>query len=140
MNEHRNILEDPSLKHNPFSMPEGYLESLEDAMHEQIATEEKPSGGFIAVLKPALLLAAMFALIFVMGYGVLSLTDTTHPHREVEPSIALLEEGLVESSFIDFYEESDESQDGSIDEDEILDYLSCSLSYSSIAEAFAQIK
>lgn len=140
MNENKNILEDPSLKCNPFSMPDGYIESLEDALHEQIATEEKPSGGFIAVLKPALLLAAMFALIFAMGYGVLSLTDATHPHKAAEPSIALVEEGFVESSFIDFYEESDESQDGSIDEDEILDYLSCSLSYSSIAEAFAQIK
>ena len=140
MNENKNILEDPSLKCNPFSMPDGYIESLEDALHEQIATEEKPSGGFIAVLKPALLLAAMFALIFAMGYGVLSLTDATHPHKAAEPSIALLEEGLVESSFIDFYEESDESQDGSIDEDEILDYLSYSLSYSSLAEAFAQIK
>lgn len=140
MNEHRNILEDTSLKHNPFSMPEGYLERLEDAMHEQIAAETRPHNAFVAVFKPALLLAAMFALIFAMGYGVLSLTDATHPHKAAEPSIALVEEGFVESSFIDFYEESDESQDGSIDEDEILDYLSCSLSYSSIAEAFAQIK
>ena len=141
MNENKNILEDPSLKCNPFSMPDGYIESLEDALHEQIATEEKPSGGFIAVLKPALLLAAMFALIFAMGYGVLSLTDATHPHKAAEPSIALVEEGFVESSFIDFYEDSpNEGQEASFDEEEILDYLSYSLSYSSLAEAYAQIK
>ena len=80
MNEMKDILSNRGQADNPFRMPEGYLDSFEDRLMARLAAEEteatQPKRPVWRILKPALTLAAMFALIFGMGYGVLSLTHT----------------------------------------------------------------
>ena len=86
MNHQQNIDDNPQLKRNPFKTPEGYLESLEEKILSLagIAQNEEAQevvtslrrGRWFGVLKPALLLACTFGVIFGMGYGVLRLTDT----------------------------------------------------------------
>ena len=40
MNEEKDILKDLASKDNPFRMPEGYLDSLEDRLMARIAEED----------------------------------------------------------------------------------------------------
>lgn len=70
-----NNISDSRLKSRPYTIPEGYCESLESRVSERIGTEEA-GGRAWSVIKPAALLTFMFALIFGIGYATLSLTGT----------------------------------------------------------------
>ena len=128
---------------NPFRMPEGYLESFEDRLMARIAAEaeEKPKRRIWVVLKPALTLAAMFALIFGMGYGVLSLTHTAQ--RNNVPSGAsdyatVVEELIRPASLINYYEMDGQSTEEELDDETLVDYLASELSFAELAEIYAQ--
>lgn len=131
---------------NPFRVPEGYLDSFEDRLMERIAAEEadasqaKRQRPVWRILKPALTLAAMFALIFGMGYGVLSLTHTLDRGAGTAASeFASAEEEMIRPvSLINYYQaaESDE-ETAELDEETLLNYLA-ELSYADLAEIYAQ--
>ena len=139
MTNKQNILESPKLKESPFRMPEGYLEALESSVGERISKEER--SGLSAVLRPAIALVFTFALIFGMGYGVLSLTDTLNKHDSKE-DILLVEQGWIKSNFVDHFDmdEDEEAETDSLDEEEIIDYLSGQLSIVEISELYAQVQ
>ena len=143
MNETKNILDDNRLKEDPFRMPDGYLESLEASLNEKI--EQGETGGrwfeFKKVFKPAITLAAMFLLIFGMGYGALSLTGTLHEKSVnagsnfTSAGYELFEGGFLNSSFIDFYSEDMEAfEERNLEDDDIFDFLSSELSYEDLSE------
>ncbi len=96
-------LASPELRQNPFSAPAGYMDSFEerimqrignlapqDAQQQSLAQQESSSQqhdsgqqhvsgqqhglGLRALLKPAIGFAASFALLFSLGYGIISLT------------------------------------------------------------------
>ena len=96
-------LASPELRQNPFSAPAGYMDSFEerimqrignlapqDAQQQSLAqqqcsgqqeslTQQESSSqqhglGLRALLKPAIGFAASFALLFSLGYGIISLT------------------------------------------------------------------
>ncbi len=80
------ILGQSSLKENPFGTPNGYFETMQQEVMEKISripvaapydeqTAEPVT--LLTYLKPALGLAAVFAIIFGMGYGVMSLTGVS---------------------------------------------------------------
>lgn len=130
---------------NPFRIPEGYLESFEDRLMQRIAAEEEASvrpqrRPVWRILKPALTLAAMFALIFGMGYGVLSLTHTLERGTGTNASdyADAAEELILRSSnlfLLDFDQDEDETE---IDEEDIVSYLVSELSFEALAEIYAQ--
>ena len=131
---------------NPFRMPEGYLESFEDRLMQRIAEEEAAPTvkrrTVWTVLKPALTLAAMFALIFGMGYGVLSLTHTLdRGARSGAEEYATVEEEFIKpSSIINYYQMEGQAEESSeIDEEALIDYLASSLSFADLADIYAQI-
>lgn len=78
------ILSRSSLKENPFGVPEGYFESMQQEILEKISAvpvnvpemgepESEPVTLF-TYLKPAIALASVFAIVFGIGYGTMKLT------------------------------------------------------------------
>lgn len=92
-------LASPELRQNPFSAPAGYMDSFEERIMRRIGNlapqeslgqqeslaQQQGSGqqhlsgqqhglGLRALLKPAIGFAASFALLFSLGYGIISLT------------------------------------------------------------------
>ena len=129
---------------NPFRIPEGYMDSFEDRLMQRIAAEEAESKqprqrSVWRILKPALTLAAMFTLIFGMGYGVLSLTHTLgRGTGTTAPDYARAAEDRVLRSVNFNYYDLDPDEGTEIDEEDIVSYLVSELSFSELAEIYAQ--
>lgn len=147
MNEEKDILKDLARKDNPFRMPEGYLDSLEDRLMARIAEEETAASTterqrpVWRILKPALTLAAMFALIFGMGYGVLSLTHTLGRGvgTTATDGVASAEEELIRPiSLIDYYQSAEPEETSELDEETLVSYLASELSWADLADIYAQ--
>ena len=146
MNEQLDILERARQAGQPFKMPEGYLDGLEDRLMARVSLEAQPAPTrkqrIWTVLKPALALAATFALIFGMGYGVLSLTHTLGGDRAAGTTAgyATAEEELIRpSSVINYYQNDDSAEsEEEIDEDTLIDFLATEMSFSDLAEIYAQ--
>ena len=144
MNEQKDILERARQGEAALRVPEGYFDSLEDRVQARIAAEAdsagRKRGPVWSILRPALTLAAMFALVFGMGYGVLSLThtlDRSAASTEVSGYATVEEEMISPVSLINYYQ-SDPGEETELDEDTIVSYLASALSYSELAEIYAQ--
>ena len=148
MNERMDIDFDRIKTDNPFRIPEGYLASFEDRLMARIAAEEaeasqeKRPRPVWRILKPALSLAAMFALIFGMGYGVLSLTHTLDRGAgTAAEGYASAEEELIRPvSLINYYQSDNPVEESTeLDEETLIDYLATELSFADLAEIYAQL-
>lgn len=128
----------------PFRVPEGYFDALEDRVMARIAMEEAPETDrrrVWTVIKPALALAATFALIFGMGYGVLSLTQTLKRGNgtpEAPGYATTVEEWITPASLINYYEMDAQPVEEEIDEETLVNYLASELSFTQLAEIYAQ--
>ena len=145
MNEQKDILERARQAGDSFRMPEGYFETLEDRLMARIAEEAAPqpkARRVWTVIKPALALAATFALIFGMGYGVLSLTHTLDDgigSTDVQGYASAEEELIQPSSVITYYQTDDPAEpEEEIDEETLVSFLASELSFSNLAEIYAQ--
>lgn len=109
------ILSRKELKENPFGVPAGYFQMLEGDVMQKIRKEgllsqgeveqtPAPALGFLNILKPALSLAAVFAIIFGLGYGAMSLTDTLDKSQEGQTEM-VAEQSLDLSSGTELSEE-----------------------------------
>jgi hypothetical protein len=100
-NKHKNILENSTLKANPFIVPNGYFAEVERSVMETITPTGQQPGknrfGIIEILKPAIGLAACFALIFGIGYGALYLTGNTESKNSTS-TVQIAEENIPEST------------------------------------------
>ncbi|MBQ1219563.1 MAG: hypothetical protein IIX76_06365 [Bacteroidales bacterium] len=100
-NKHKNILENSTLKANPFIVPNGYIAEVERSVMETITPTGQQPGknrfGIIEILKPAIGLAACFALIFGIGYGALYLTGNTESKNSTS-TVQIAEENIPEST------------------------------------------
>lgn len=115
------ILSDSHLREEPFKLPGGYVEELENRVSEQIGS--KATGGSAwSVAKPAVLLAFMFVLIFGIGYATLSLTDT------LNKGVSHQETAELPSTF----ELDDDTSD------DIIDYLAQTLTLEDISSYAAE--
>ena len=129
MNEMKDILSNRGQADNPFRMPEGYLDSFEDRLMARLAAEEteatQPKRPVWRILKPALTLAAMFALIF----------GTT-----AADTYATAEEEMIRPvSLINYYQTAEsEEESADLDEETLLNYLATELSFADLAEIYAQ--
>ena len=108
-------MSEDKIHNNPFTVPEGYFAELEDRLREVALSPKAQSVGWLAKVKPAMMLALMFGVIAGFGWIVSKITSLlyTDPMESEDPITAMIEEGWLESSFI--YAYSDE-----IDVDEAL--------------------
>jgi hypothetical protein len=101
-------MSEDKIHNNPFTVPEGYFAELEDRLREVALAPEPQSVGWLAKVKPAMMLALMFGVIAGFGWIVSKITGLlyTDPVESDDPITAMIEEGWIESSFI--YAYSDE--------------------------------
>ena len=90
-NTTEDILSKSSLKENPFGVPKGYFDAMKQEIMETISAKgaaqqeevETSPVTFMAYLKPALSLAAVFAIVFGMGWSVMKVTEIYTPKTEL---------------------------------------------------------
>jgi hypothetical protein len=82
----------------------------------------------------------MFALVFGMGYGVLSLTHTLGRDKtpDAAATYATAEEEMIRPASLINYYQSEPVEEPELDEETIVDYLASSMSFSELAEIYAQ--
>ena len=167
MSDKNEFLELMKESSNPFKVPEGYLEGVGDLIMSKIGVSEAGADadgadgadvadvadvaeeprGWRAVVKPIIYMAAMFGVIFGMGYGVMALTHTSErlPAAVVgsgESRIAEVDNGFLDASFIEFLDvaslDSDSASQEPLSDDEIVSYLTNELSINELASYLAQ--
>ena len=141
MNEVNNTFEQLRLS-NPFKTPEGYLEGLESSLMERVAAAEvvEPRG-WRAVVKPIIYMAAMFGVIFGMGYGVMALTHTSErlPSAPASESrVAAVDHGFLDASFIEYLDVASLESEEALGDEDIVSYLLDELSINDLASYLAQ--
>lgn len=130
MKDTKNILEQEALKQSPFTVPEGYFVTVEDRVRERIAAPARTSRLWM-VLKPAITVAAMFLIIFGIGYATLSLTGTLNSGRQAQMlADADTEISVVEAGLNDAIEE--------IPDDELMEYISDTVSWADLQTFIAE--
>ena len=115
-------MNNPDLKKNPFRVPEGYFDSLEDRIREKIAEEESISSEkpkkFYFHIKSAVSMAASLLLLFGLGYGIMTVVSFFGNNETGDDAdrIVYIEEGFLRSSFIDFmYDDIDYNDEVKLD-------------------------
>ncbi len=127
-------INNPHLKENPFTVPEGYFLNLRENISEMISSErvEESKIGFWRLVKPQLALVSTFAAIFLIAYGALTLFSPEIIKSKMSSVSAngeasLFESGFLKTSFIDFIdfeEDALNSSSDTIDSDDLVKYIS----------------
>lgn len=80
----QDILERASLRENPYSLPQGYFAMVEDSVQKRIHNQEsaEPQNRLVEMLKPCIMLAVTFGVIFGLGYGAMYITGTASQSEE----------------------------------------------------------
>ena len=101
MKDFKDILEEKKLKENPFGVPQGYFESMRQEVMEKISAtpvyvpEKEEPATFMTYFKPAFALAAVFAIVFGMGYGAMYMTGTVQDEETQLQAQQTLEENAT---------------------------------------------
>lgn len=101
MKDFKDILEEKKLKENPFGVPQGYFESMRQEVMEKISAtpvyvpEKEEPATFMTYFKPAFALAAVFAIVFGMGYGAMYITGTAQDEETQLQAQQTLEENAT---------------------------------------------
>ncbi len=121
-------------KENPFRTPENYFEDFSARLQIKLETEKekgstKTQSRIIQFLKPALGLAAGFALIFMLAYWPLTKLTSNQQAKnnsiqtdETDMIFTSLVEGMDENSFFAMLGESEST--GQLSDDDLANYLS----------------
>ncbi|MFA6336215.1 MAG: hypothetical protein WCX48_11830 [Bacteroidales bacterium] len=126
MKEKFNI-DQPHLRENPYTVPEGYFRSFQCSISERISHKDSKVGVW-SLIKPQLALVSTFAIIFLMGYGAMQLFSPSTIESGSQTVVAntqSIEENHLETSFIDFFDEETDSltKKKEIDPGQIIEYL-----------------
>ncbi len=135
MDELKNIAPELSKlkKENPFGTPKNYFNDFSARLHTELEKEKaapaEQKTRLIQLLKPALGLAASFALIFLLVYVPLKtftpseVTEVAENSEYSDSELINLLEKLDENSFFALLEESSDDQETFSDED-LMAYVS----------------
>ena len=111
--EPEDILGRSSLKENPFGVPQGYFENMQQEVMDKIAATSVANSvpdiaqaepvTFLTYFKPAISLATVFGIIFGLGYGTMKLTGSYHndiPESVLSETSSETSTGLSEEEII----------------------------------------
>ena len=109
--EPEDILGRSSLKENPFGVPQGYFENMQQEVMDKIAATSVADEDiaqaepvtFLTYFKPAISLATVFGIIFGLGYGTMKLTGSYHndiPESVLSETSSETSTGLSEEEII----------------------------------------
>jgi hypothetical protein len=130
-------------KEQPFGVPDKYFDDFSARLHHRLEAEKQalpqPKNTFIRYLKPALGLAASFALIFMLVYwpvktflpNYLAKTNTFIESTNEEDAFLTFIEKLDENSFFALLQESKSNEktvNGDFNDEELMSYLSSNVS------------
>lgn len=136
----------------PFKVPDGYFNTLEERIEAKIKEEAEPvssKGKIIRMLKPALAMAASFALVFLLVYYPLSVflpaylaknADTPLEQNQPESEEDILFSYLSISAYSAYDllgSENGEESTKQVSDEEVLDYLTVSMNET---EIYAELK
>ena len=142
--EPEDILGRSSLKENPFGVPQGYFENMQQEVMDKIAATSVADEDiaqaepvtFFTYLKPAISLAAVFAIIIGLGYGTMKLTGSYNndiPESVLSETPTETATGLTEDEMISILDVSiedliathsdEEFEEIQINNEEIEEYL-----------------
>ncbi|WP_372934557.1 hypothetical protein [Mariniphaga sediminis] len=129
-------------KEQPFGVPEKYFDDFSARLQHRLETEKQVppqnQSSIIRFLKPALGLAASFALVFMLVYwplksflpNYLAKTNTIETINE-EDTYLIFVEKMDENSFFNLLQEpgtEEETIEGNFNDEELLSYLSVNVS------------
>ncbi len=124
-------IDNPKLKENPFTVPDGYFLEVRSSVSEKISTGNSESNSSVwNIAKPQLILVSSFVIIFFIVYGAFSIFSPTLPNSEVKilsSNSHYIEEGFLRATFVDFFDfEGDTvtTAEHKIDSVELITYIS----------------
>ena len=109
---------------NPFTVPDGYFESLEDRVRERIHRPATPFATFVMKAKPAFMMALMFAVIAGFGWLASKVTPLLYedPLESDDPIMAEAFTYSLENT-VTIEGEVEEELEATLTEEDILEYL-----------------
>ena len=128
----RNIMYDDSLRKCPYSVPEGYFDSLKERAVKYAKPAPAPVFQFKRVLYTAISMAAMF--ILMVTAGTLLLNGVTPAEDLTEEDYMVFTEGYIDLEMYD-EEMSEQYADASITDEDIVEYLI----YTGVSEEFIEL-
>ncbi|MDR2292877.1 MAG: hypothetical protein LBE11_05320 [Prevotellaceae bacterium] len=116
MNDETNIKLPDRLKNSPFSLPNGYFDSLPDCIMKKCTSETVKKRTLWQTAKPILNFAAGFLLLV----GISQIIVNTVTDKKSDTTLNLAQTNTDETSIIDLYENGEITDEI---EDEIITYL-----------------
>lgn len=111
----RDILADnPQLRNQAYTAPEGYFEDFKS----QMKPYQKKQRNLMAKLSPYISIAAAF--IFIVTAGTFLLRHTASSDEFTQEDYLLFANSMVN---VEYYEETDQIAEASMEEEEIIEYL-----------------
>ncbi|MDR0754006.1 MAG: hypothetical protein LBF04_01305 [Prevotellaceae bacterium] len=116
MNDETNIKLPDRLKNSPFSLPNGYFDSLPDRIMKKCTGETAKKPAFWKTAKPILNFAAGFLLLV----GISQITVNIVTNKKSDETVHLAQTNTDETEIIDLYKNAEFSDEI---ENEIINYL-----------------
>lgn len=117
----RNIMYDDSLRKCPYSVPEGYFESLKERAVKYSKPAPAPVFQFKRILTTAVSMAAMFVLMVTAGTFLLE--NTTPEEDLTQEDYIVFSDGYFGLEMYDDDGLSEQYADASISDEDIVEYL-----------------
>lgn len=124
-------IDQPHLRENPYTVPEGYFSAMQGEVSEKISARvNKP--GFWTLAKPQVALVSTFAIIFLIAFATIKIfspSDEGINSESFATGSEIVDGNYIQSNFVDFYDTSADTtamDPEEIDPEEIVEYLSSS--------------
>lgn len=129
----RDILQEASLQNSPYSVPEGYFESLKERAVKYSKPAEVAPMQFRRILWTAISMAAMF--IIMVTAGTMFLKGVTPEDDLTQEDYIVFSDGYFDLEMYDTDGMAEQYADASISDEDIIEYLI----YTGVSQEFIEM-